>query len=193
MTDRLDKWEEERHERLNSVQASPQSSDHNNVQASLEPPSELISFPFQLESSSSFQSANCPHFHNHFQEEAQLSQRFNPQPSTDVIDVTKLARQDQPPPAYENVDERLPNNASRPSPLTTRASRPLPMPPLDRHNSSTSIHSMANAAADSPTPESHESSSPTTQSYSTPLSSAPSCTNTVLPPGRSFSAHGGLG
>jgi hypothetical protein len=55
-----------------------------------------------------------------------------------VIDVTKLARQDQPLSAYQNVDEPLPNNASR---LTARASRPLLMPRLDRHNSSSSIHS----------------------------------------------------
>ena len=89
-----------------------------------------------------------------------------------MIDVAKLARQDHPPPAYENVDERS-------SSLASRTSRPLPRPPIDRLNSSSSIRSAsfvtdavpsgpANPAPQSPSPNCIDSM----LSSSQPLSSA---------------------
>jgi hypothetical protein len=86
-----------------------------------------------------------------------------------VIDVTKLARQDQPPPAYENVDEHPSSNVSRPSPspLATRVLRPLPMPPLNSLSSSSGSHSV-NPAADAVPAESYENSNLAPQSPSSP-------------------------
>jgi hypothetical protein len=85
-----------------------------------------------------------------------------------VIDVTKLARQNQPPPAYENVDERPAGNVSRSSPLTTRPPRPLPVPPINSAGSSSSIQSLSTPMDAAPAqpyenanfaPQSHSSSS----------------------------------
>jgi len=139
------------------------------IGTSLETPSELVSFPFQLESSSPRSSESSPYSQLPFesQQSSQLSQTLNPLPSPDVIDVTKLARQDQRPPAYENVDEHPSSNVSRPSPLATRAPRPLPMPPLNSLSSSPSGHP-ANPAADTAPAESYENSNPAPQSPSSP-------------------------
>jgi hypothetical protein len=98
----------------------------------LESPAKIASFPFQLDPTPSH--------------ESRFSQQevpgFNSPPLTDVIDVANLARPDQPSLVYQNADEPLPSNPSR---LTARASRPLPMPLPDRHNSSTSVHSINSA------------------------------------------------
>ena len=63
---------------------------------------------------------------------------FSSPPLTDVIDVANLVRPDQPLLVYQNMDETLSSNTTQ---LTARASRPLPIPVPDRHNSSTSVHS----------------------------------------------------
>ena len=82
-----------------------------------------------------------------------------------MIDVTKLARQDQPPPAYENVDEH-------PSSLASRASRPLVRPPIDRLSSSSSIHSVGRVtAAGSAGP--HETTDTSQFSSSSPVCTDP--------------------
>lgn len=137
------------------------------IGTSLETPSELVLFPFQLESSSARSSESSPYSQlpSESQQSSQLSQTLNPLPSPDVIDVTKLARQDQRPPAYENVDEHPSSNVSRPSPLATRAPRPLPVPPLNSLSSSTSSHP-ANPAVDAAPAESYENSNPAPQSPS---------------------------
>ena len=114
---------------------------------SFETPSELVSLPFQLNPStrSSDSTSAYSHLPPLSQQDAQLPQGFRALPSTDVIDVTKLAPQDLPPPAYENVDERPSSSFSRPSALTARASRPLPVPPLDRLSNSPSVPSVSSA------------------------------------------------
>ena len=140
------------------------------IATSLKTPSELVSFPFQLESSSARSSESSPHSQlpSESQQSSQLlSQTFNPLPSSDVIDVTKLARQDQLPPAYENVDGRPSSNVSRPSPLATHAPRPLPMPPLNTLSSSPGSHP-SNPAADAAPAEPYENSNLAPQSPSSP-------------------------
>ncbi len=92
-------------------------------------------------------------------------------PSTDAIDVTDLARQDQPPPAYENVDERH-------SLLTPRASRPLPRPPINRLGSSSSTHSVGPVTDAGP----HETTDTTPQSSSSP----PICTDSMVSTSQPF-------
>lgn len=116
-----------------------------------------VSFPLQLDSSSFSQTLSCPRRPSQSQ-----------QPSKDVIDVAKLARQDQPPPAYENVDER-------PSSLSPRAPRPLPRPPINRLTSSSSTRSvelMTDAGSAWP----HETTDPTSQASSL----APICTDPMV-------------
>ena len=141
------------------------------IGTSLETPSELVSFPFQLEPSSARSSESSPYSQlpSESQLSSQLSQTLNPLPSPDVIDVTKLARQDQRPPAYENVDERPSSNVSRPSPspLATRPPRPLPMPPLNNLSISPSSHPV-NPAADAAPADSYENSNLAPQSPSSP-------------------------
>lgn len=150
---------------------------------SLETSPQLVSFPFQLGSSSrSSESTACSHLPAQAQQQDQLSQGFNSLPSTDVIDVPKLARQDQPPPAYENVDE-CPSNVSRPSPLAARASRPLPMPPLNLLTSSSSVH-LTGAPTDSAPAEPYETATPAPQSSS----SAPNYINSGISSSRPFSS-----
>lgn len=186
----LDDWEPEGEEvgaeekKMSGVHGSSQSSDHPKRQASPATPQQPVSIPFSLESTPSLRSIAHSH-HSTPQQPNQLLQRSKSQPSTDVVDVTKLARQDQPPPAYDNVDEHLPGNASRPSSLT-RASRPLPMPPLDRHSSGAGT----NPATDVPPVESYETSNPAAQSFSTLPSSVHSYPNTILPTHRPFSSLG---
>ena len=104
-----------------------------------------------------------------------------------MIDVTKLARQDQPPPAYENVDEHPSSNVSRlsPSPLATRASRPLPMPPLNSLSISSSSHSV-NPAADAAPAESYENSNLAPQ-----FPSSPDRLNPAVSTGRPFHSSAG--
>ncbi len=99
-----------------------------------------------------------------------------------MIDVAKLARQDQPPPAYGNADENLPSNVSH----LTRATRPLPTPSLDRHSSGVGTH-LANPVLDISPAESYETSNPAAQSCTIPSSSAPSYSNSVLPTRRQSS------
>ena len=82
-----------------------------------------------------------------------------------MIDVTKLARQNQPPPAYENVDERPASNVSRSSPLTTRPPRPLPMPPINSISHNPSIQSLS-PATDAAPAEPYENANPAPQSHS---------------------------
>jgi hypothetical protein len=84
-----------------------------------------------------------------------------------VIDVPKLARQDQLPPAYENVDER-------PSSLASRASRPLPRPPIDRLGSNSSLHSVTDAVSAGPHDTANLSLSP------------PNRIDPILPTGQPF-------
>jgi hypothetical protein len=165
---------------------SSQSPDHSKRQASPETPQQLVSIPFSLQSTPSPRSIAHSH-HSAPQQPTQLPQLSKSQPSTDVIDVAKLARQDQPPPAYENVDERIPSNASCPYSLT-RASRPLPMPPLDRHNSSSAGTYSTDPSADVRPAETYETSSPVAQSCNTPPSSASSYSNTILPTHLPFSS-----
>jgi hypothetical protein len=165
---------------------SSQSPDHSKRQASPETPQQLVSIPFSLQSTPSPRSIAHSH-HSAPQQPTQLPQLSKSQPSTDVIDVAKLARQDQPPPAYENVDERIPSNASCPYSLT-RASRPLPMSPLDRHNSSSAGTYSTDPSADVRPAETYETSSPVAQSCNTPPSSASSYSNTILPTHLPFSS-----
>jgi hypothetical protein len=113
------------------------------------------------------------------QQQTQLSPQFSSLASTDVIDVTKLARQDQPPPAYENVDEC-------PSNLASRASRPLPRPPIDRLSSSSSTHSVG-LVTDTGPPGPHETTDPTSQSSS----SSPICTDPMVSASHPFPTLGG--
>ena len=149
---------------------------------SFETPSELVSLPFQLNPStrSSDSTSAYSHLPPLSQQDAQLPQGFRALPSTDVIDVTKLAPQDLPPPAYENVDERPSSSFSRPSALTARASRPLPVPPLDRLSNSPSVPSVSSAtgavSAEPVNPALH--------------SSPPNCIDPVLSAGRPFSPPG---
>lgn len=103
------------------------------------------------------------------QQQTQISPQFTSLPSTDVIDV-KLAGQDQPPPAYENMDMD-----ERPSSLASRASRPLPRPPMDRLTSSSSIHSVGLVTDPGP-PGPHETTDPTSHSSSSP----PICTEPMV-------------
>ena len=158
------------------------------IGTSFETPSELVPFPFQLESSSSARSSenSCTRLPSGSQPSSQLPQTFNSLPSPDVIDVTKLARQDQPPPAYESVDDRPSSNVS-PSPLATRAPRPLPMPPLNSLSSSSSSHSV-NPAADAAPAESHENSNLAPQSPS-----SPDRLNSALSTGRPFPSSVAVG
>jgi len=137
-----------------------------------------VSFPLHLESSTFSESVSFPR-PSHSRQQTLLSQQFNPLPSTDVIDVAKLARQDQPPPAYENVDER-------PSSLTSRASRPLPRPPFDRLSSSSSTHSVG-LVADAGSAGPHETTNLTSQSSS----SAPICTDPVVSTSQPFPTPAG--
>ena len=162
---------------------SSQSPDHSKRQTSAETPQPLVSISFSLEPT---RSAAHSH-HSAPQQPTQLLQQSKSQPSTDVIDVAKLARQDQQPPAYENVDEHIPSNASCPSSLT-RASRPSPMPSLDRHSSGSPGTRSADPAADFSPDDSYETSSPVAQSCSTPSPSALSYSNTILPTHRPFSS-----
>jgi len=148
----LDDWEEE---------GNREERDHDST---LNSHPDLVSFPFQLDSSTrSSESTACSRCSAHSQ---QSSQEFNSITSTDVIDVTKLARQDQPPPAYGNVDERS-------SSLAPRASRPLPRPPIDRLNSSSSIHSTS-LVTDAVPSGPRESANPAPQSPS------PHCIDSML-------------
>ena len=133
----------------------------------------LVSFPFQL---SSTESTPCSRCSAHSQQQSQSSQEFSSLPSTDVIDVAKLARQDQPPPAYENVDERSSNFASR-------VSRPLPRPPIDRLNSSSSIHSAGLVSDAGP----QESANPAPQSSSSP----PNCIDPMVSSSQPFPSPAG--
>src|SRR6267154_4084743 len=119
----------------------------------------LDSQPESFTFSESLSFTPCP------QQQTLLSQQFISVPSTDAIDVEKLARQDQPPPAYENVDER-------PSSLASRTSRPLPRPPIDRLSSSSSTHSIGLVTDTGP----HQTTNPTSQSSST----APICTDPMV-------------
>ena len=136
---------------------------------------DLVSFPFQLDSlTRSSESAGCSRCSAHSQ---QSSQEFNCLPSTDVIDVAKLARQDQPPPAYENVDERS-------SSLASRASRPLPRPPVDRLSSSSSIHS-ASLVTDAAPSGPRESVNPA------PQSPTPNCIDSMLTSSQPFPSAAG--
>jgi hypothetical protein len=96
-----------------------------------------------------------------------------------VIDVTKLARQNQPPPAYENVDERPANNVARSSPLTARPPRPLPVPPIN--SGSSSILSLSSAMDTAPA-EPYENANPAPQSHS----SSSDCLNPMFSTGRVF-------
>ena len=115
----------------------------------------------QLESSSFSDGLSCSLRPSHSRQQTQLSPQFSSLlPSTDVIDVTKLARQDQPPPAYENVDERH-------STLASRTSRPLLRPPINRLNSNSSTHSVGLVSDAGPLGP-HESTDPTSQSSSSP-------------------------
>ena len=168
-----------------SPTGSSQSPDHSKRQTSPETPQQLISFSFSLESPRRIAHSH----HSAPQQPTQLPQRPKSQPSTDVIDVAKLARQDQPPPAYENVDEHIPSNASCPSSLT-RASRPLPMPPLDRHSSGGPGTHSTDPAVDASPAESYETGNSVAQSCSTPSPSAPNYSNTILPTHRPFSSLG---
>ena len=165
---------------------SSQSLDHSKRQTSPETPQQFVPIPFSLQSTPSPRSIIHSH-HSAPQQPTQLPHRWKSQPSTDVIDVAKLARQDQPLPAYENVDEHIPSNASCPSSLT-RASRPLPMPSLDRHNSSGADTRSIDPSADVFPAETYETSTPVAQYCSTPPSSASSYSNTILPTHRPFSS-----
>ncbi|KAH8990574.1 hypothetical protein EDB92DRAFT_761910 [Lactarius akahatsu] len=114
----LDDWEEDEDEdekQTSGAHGSSQSSDHSKPQASPGTPQQPVSIPFSLESTPSPRSIA----HSTPQQPSQLPQRFKSQPSTDVVDVAKLARQDQPPPAYENLDEHLPSDASHSSSLNS--------------------------------------------------------------------------
>jgi hypothetical protein len=141
---------------------------------SLHPRPQLVSFPFQLESSSESALRSRPS-----QQQSHLSQEFNAIPSTDVIDVPKLARQDQPPPAYENVDERPPSIASR-------ASRPLPRPPINRLGSGSSMHSVG-LLTDAVQAGPHETAHLSPQSSSSPSNYI----DPMLSTGHAFSSPAG--
>ena len=143
---------------------------------SLDSQPESVSFPLQLESSTFSESVSFPRRPSQSRQQSLLSQQLNSLPSTDVIDVEKLARQDQPPPAYENVDEPPPS-------LASRASRPLPRPPIDRLSSSSGTHSVGLVTDAGP----HETTNPTFQSSS----SAPICTDTVVSTSQPFPALAG--
>lgn len=138
---------------------------------SLDSQPESVSFPTFSDS------VSFPRRPSHSRQQTQLSQQFNSLPSTDVIDVAKLARQDQQPPAYENVDER-------PSSLDSRASRSLPRPPIDRLSSSSSIHSVRLVTDEGP----HETTDPTSQSFS----SAPISTDPMVSTSQPFPLAGTL-
>ena len=135
---------------------------------------EPVPFPLQLESSSFSESLSFPRRPSQSRQHTLLSQQFNPLPSTDVIDVSKLARQDQPPPAYENMDEHPPS-------LASRASRSFPRPPINRMSSSSSTHSVG-LVADAGSAGPHETTSLTSQSSS----SAPICTDPVVSASQAF-------
>ena len=134
----------------------------------------LVSFPFQL--GSSIERTPCSRCSAHSRQQSQSPQEFNSLPSTDVA---KLARQDQPPPAYENVDERSSNFASR-------ASRPLPRPPIDRLSSSSSIHS-AGLVTEAVLSGPHESANPAPQSSSSP----PNCIDPMISSSQPFPSPAG--
>jgi hypothetical protein len=127
-----------------------------------------ISLHSQLEPSSFSDCESFPRRPSPSRQQTLLSQQFDSRPSTDVFDVAKLARQDQPPPAYENVDEHL----------ASRASRPLPRPPIDRlssHSSTRSVGLVTDAGPRGTTdPTSHSSSS------------APICTDPLVSTSQPF-------
>ena len=100
-----------------------------------------------------------------------------------MINVAKLARQDKILPAYENVDEPLLSNGSH---LTTCATRPLPIPPLDRRNSSSSSIHSTSPATDAATADPYETAEHLPQSPSL----APNSTNTIFPTGHPFPSKG---
>jgi hypothetical protein len=103
-----------------------------------------------------------------------------------VIDVTKLARQIQPPPAYENVDERPASNVSRSSPLTTRPLRPLPIPPINGVSSSSGIQSPS-PVRDAAPAELYENVNPAPQSHS----ASPDRLSPMFSTGRVFPSSAG--
>lgn len=145
---------------------------HLPTDTSLDSQPDPLSFPLQLGSSTFSDSVSCPRRPSLSQRQSQRSE----QPSTDVIDVAKLARQDQPPTAYENVDER-------PSSLASRTSRPLPRPPIDRLTSSSSTHSVG-LMTDSGPAGPHET--PSQSSLSAPI-----CTDPMVPTSHPFSTLAG--
>jgi len=103
-----------------------------------------------------------------------------------VIDAAKLARQDQPPLPYENVDERPSNTVSHPSPVATRGSRSLARPPLDCISGGSSSHSLTPATDVAPV-DPFETADPASQSSSTLVPNP----NNPLSTGRPLSSSAG--